>query len=92
MEELKKTLTTEREIYLTKYNELERKIIIYREQVKNDAIDTLINLAKDVQEIGKVNLHSTIKSAISTNIRLNEEVPMTMTYFYKYIACIKICI
>jgi len=71
---LKEQLSSERKAFKVEYDAVETKMILYREKVKNDAVETLINMAKDVQKAGKLCLSGTVKSAIAANVKLNEEV------------------
>ena len=74
MNNLEEQLEAERKAFKLEYDELENKMIRYREKVKNDSVDTLVNMAKDMQKAGRLCFTATVKSAIAANVKLNEEV------------------
>lgn len=73
-EELQRTLEEERGRFVRNYDELENNLIRYRERVKNESIEMIQKMAKDIQRAGKLCLTVTVKSAISENIRLQDDV------------------
>jgi hypothetical protein len=72
--DLKEQLENERNAFRLEYEELENKMIRYRDEVKKDALETLVNMSKDLQRAGKLCLTATVKTAIASNVKLNEEV------------------
>lgn len=73
-EELRDTLEAERERFSRSFDELEDNVIRYRERVKNESVEMVKNMAKDMQRAGKLCLTATVKSAIEDNVRLQDDV------------------
>ncbi len=47
---------------------------MYKEKLRKEAIEMLVKMSKDVHKAGKLCLTATVKSAINSNVKLQNEV------------------
>lgn len=73
-EQLKQTLEDERKSFQNSFDDLERKTILYKDKLRREAIEMLMKMSKDVHKAGKLCLTATVKSAINSNVKLQNEV------------------
>ncbi|CAG7706730.1 unnamed protein product [Allacma fusca] len=73
-EELQMNLVEERKSFELKFEDLENRMIRSRERMKNDALEIITKMAKDVLKAGRLCLTATVRHAIDENIRLKDQV------------------
>jgi len=71
---LEKALADEKRGHELKYEALENDAIRYRDTIKKEALETLLQISKDVQKAGKLCLTGAVKAAIAANVKLRQEV------------------
>ncbi|CAL8102368.1 unnamed protein product [Orchesella dallaii] len=76
-EKLKKTLVDERTTFQEEFDSLENKTVMYKDRLRKEAIEMLVKMSRDVQKAGKLCLTATVKSAINSNIKLQNELETT---------------